>query len=287
MPSISYVIMGIGIVFAIIGIILFIFKGAEGQNTLKFGGMEFNLSGSSLVFFVIGVVLLILPIAKNEWFIHIIPDNIDQNGIKAKEFIIKGDALWVNGKFDDVELAKSYYSQAIDLVNDHDRAIAQKAQAEIQLKEYIPATEDIKKAISLNPDTGAYYAILARIYLLRGDTSSACDEWQTAYENGYTKQLEYVSMFCNDTSKKKSVIDQKVDSQLVIDDDRPWILRCDFYDGGRSFVDRNDYIYLDYLGQLVQIGEKLPSSNPSSLGYSIQLEHISIFIMIEGKIIWC
>ena len=78
-------------------------------------------------------------------------------------------------------------------------------------------------------------------------------------------------MFCNDTSKKKSVIDQKVDSQLVIDDDRPWILRCDFYDGGRSFVDRNDYIYLDYLGQLVQIGEKLPSSNPQfSWIYSIQ-----------------
>lgn len=277
MSTVTIVIMGLGIFFAVVGLILFITKGAEGQNTLKFLGMEFKLSGSSLVFFVIGVVLVVLPFAKQEWF---------QNGFKgsgtggknttekAEQLFIKGDALWANGRFDDPDLADSCYSAAIALLKKFDRAIAQRAKVRIQKKQYVEATMDIRKAIAIKPDTGAYYATLARIYLLRGDTSTACDEWKKSYQYGYEKQKEYVAMFCEELkpekiakkdAKKTTTGGGGKTSEVV--QEKPWVLRCDFYDGGQAFVNRQNDIYMNYLGQLIPIGKKRPSSDPQFAWY--------------------
>lgn len=64
MHPIAFVVMGFGAFLALVGIVLFSKRGAEGTSSLKLLGLEFNLGGSSLVIFVLGFVLVILPFIR-------------------------------------------------------------------------------------------------------------------------------------------------------------------------------------------------------------------------------
>jgi hypothetical protein len=68
MESLIYIVMGFGAVLALTGIALFARKGAEGTNTIKMFGFEFQLAGSALVIFVMGALIFLVPILYNEKF---------------------------------------------------------------------------------------------------------------------------------------------------------------------------------------------------------------------------
>jgi hypothetical protein len=65
---IALVVMGFGAILALVGIVLFSKRGAEGTSSLKVLGFEFQLGGSSLVIFVMGVLLVMLPFIKKDDF---------------------------------------------------------------------------------------------------------------------------------------------------------------------------------------------------------------------------
>jgi hypothetical protein len=64
----AYVVMGFGALIALIGVVLFAKKGAEGDNKIKLLGMEFQLTGSALVVFVMGVITFLVPVIYAEKF---------------------------------------------------------------------------------------------------------------------------------------------------------------------------------------------------------------------------
>ncbi|MDH5729977.1 MAG: hemopexin repeat-containing protein [Gammaproteobacteria bacterium] len=57
----KYLIIGLGCIFAIVGIILFSKKSGKGQNKIKIMNIEIELSAPSLVVFVIGALMIIFP----------------------------------------------------------------------------------------------------------------------------------------------------------------------------------------------------------------------------------
>lgn len=69
MQTILYITMAFGAVLAILGVVLFAKKGAQGSNTVKMLGFEFQLTGSSLVIFVVGVTTFLYPLLKLDKFI--------------------------------------------------------------------------------------------------------------------------------------------------------------------------------------------------------------------------
>jgi hypothetical protein len=60
MNPIQIAVLALGALFAIIGITLFAKRGISGKNSIKIGGMEFQLAGSSLVVFVLGCGLIVV-----------------------------------------------------------------------------------------------------------------------------------------------------------------------------------------------------------------------------------
>lgn len=68
MESLAYLVMGFGVVLALIGIVLFALKGAEGTSNVKMFGFEFQLGGSALVIFVMGTLIFLVPILYEEKF---------------------------------------------------------------------------------------------------------------------------------------------------------------------------------------------------------------------------
>jgi hypothetical protein len=60
MNPIQIAVLALGALFAIAGIALFAKRGISGKNSIKIGGMEFQLSGSSLVVFVLGCGLVVV-----------------------------------------------------------------------------------------------------------------------------------------------------------------------------------------------------------------------------------
>lgn len=61
----KYLIMGIGLLFALLGIYMFFRKTAEGTNKIKLLKLEIELSAPSLVIFVIGALLVVFPFFIN------------------------------------------------------------------------------------------------------------------------------------------------------------------------------------------------------------------------------
>ncbi|PYI93871.1 MAG: hypothetical protein DME97_03075 [Verrucomicrobia bacterium] len=57
---IQITVLILGAIFAVAGIALFAKRGISGKNSIKVGGMEFQLAGSSLVVFVVGCGLILV-----------------------------------------------------------------------------------------------------------------------------------------------------------------------------------------------------------------------------------
>lgn len=58
--NIQITVLILGAIFAAAGIALFAKRGISGKNSIKIGGMEFQLAGSSLVVFVLGCGLIVV-----------------------------------------------------------------------------------------------------------------------------------------------------------------------------------------------------------------------------------
>lgn len=68
MEFLAYIVMSFGAVLALIGIVLFARTGAEGTNTVKMFGFEFQLTGSALVIFVVGALIFLVPVLYEDTF---------------------------------------------------------------------------------------------------------------------------------------------------------------------------------------------------------------------------
>jgi hypothetical protein len=66
MHNFAYLFFIVGIVFMVLGILLFIKKGTAGNSSIKMFSFEFQLGGSSLVVFVIGFLILLVPVIYSD-----------------------------------------------------------------------------------------------------------------------------------------------------------------------------------------------------------------------------
>lgn len=61
MLPIEIAALAFGALLTLIGVFLFARMGAKGQNTIKFGKLELQLSGSALVIILVGALIFVLP----------------------------------------------------------------------------------------------------------------------------------------------------------------------------------------------------------------------------------
>jgi acyl carrier protein len=66
LDPLAYVVMGSGALLMLIGVVFFAKRGAEGTNTVKMLGAEFQVAGSSLVIFAVGAIFFIIPIVYQD-----------------------------------------------------------------------------------------------------------------------------------------------------------------------------------------------------------------------------
>lgn len=69
MRQAAYLLIGFGLILAIIGVYLFSREGTKGRNTIKALGFEFQFAGSSLVIFLVGCGFVLFPFLYPDAFI--------------------------------------------------------------------------------------------------------------------------------------------------------------------------------------------------------------------------
>jgi len=93
--------------------------------------------------------------------------------------------------------ALDFFNQAINLDYTDIRFLKSRANIYYKMGFYVLAINEFDNLLLLNPKDGYCYFFRAVCKYKNKDKESACIDWQLAYDNSYTKALEYLNKICN------------------------------------------------------------------------------------------